>query len=750
MPNLLRPFRNAAVVLIVVLGTVLGSVGLQAQQTGTIHGGGGITLPPPPPTPIIPVVDQYRSQTVTGCSQPPCPEARSVSQKITVVDNYRWLESDRDPLVRQWIGAQMAYTDLYLSQVKNRSRIAQSLAALMKVDTESVPLVEKGVYFFKKKTAEQNQGSIYMRRGLQGNDTLLVDAGKLSADQNTSATIWDAAKDAKLLVYGVREGGADEESIHVRDTKTLQDLPDVLPHARYFGVSLAPKSGGLYYATYTRAGTHVYYHPFGSPVSADKMIFGDTYKGRKLGPLDLTSVAVSGNGHYLVLQISHGVPAKQQDVLVKDLRHPEADWQQVIYGIQSRFRARVVGDAVYAKTDYKAPDGRIIRVDIAHPEESAWKTVVPESTNVIDDFTVTGKRLFVTRLVDVKTQTTVYDLDGKQVGQLNYPGIGTGSPVYGRSDEKVGFYSFESLNQPPTIYSYDTSNKKSNVFFAEKVPFVSDQYEVRQVFFRSKDGTRVPMFIVGRKGLPRDGSVPTLMTAYGGFNLSMTPEWDPEYAWWLEQGGYFALPDLRGGSEYGEAWHEAGMFEHKQNVFNDFYGAAEYLIANRYTTAKLLAIRGRSNGGLLMGAAMTQRPDLFGAIWCGFPLLDMLRYQNFLVGRFWTTEYGSSENPSQLGYLLKYSPYQNVKTGTKYPAIMFFSGDSDTRVAPLHARKMTAAMQAASGGDRPILLHYELNAGHSSGVSVHQLVDDYADELAFLWNETAGTKPGQGAVESGH
>ena len=722
-----------------LIGATLFCVGLRAQQTGPIHGGSGIALPPPPPTPIIPVVTQYRSQSVTACAQPPCAEDRSVSQNITVVDNYRWLESDHDPLVRQWIGVQMAYTNLYLSQVKNRPRIAQSLAALMKVDTETVPLAEKGVYFFKRKMADQNQGSIYMRRGLQGTDTLLVDAGKLSADQNTSATIWDAAKDAKLLVYGVREGGADEESIHVRDTKTLQDLSDVLPHARYFGVSMAPKSKGLYYATYTRAGTHVYYHAFGSPVSADKMIFGDMYKGRKLGALDLTSVSASGNGHYLMLQISHGVPAKQQDVLVKDLRHTDADWQQVIYGIQSRFRARVVGDAVYAKTDYKAPDGRIIRVDIAHPEESAWKTVVPEGTNVIDDFTVTGKRLFVTKLADVKTQTTVYDLDGKQVGQLSYPGIGTGSPVYGRADEKIGFYSFQSLNQPPTIYSYDTSNKKSKVFFAEKVPFVSDQYEVRQVFFRSKDGTRVPMFIVGRKGLPRDGTVPTLMTAYGGFNISMTPEWNPQYAWWLEHGGYFALPDLRGGSEYGEKWHEAGMFEHKQNVFDDFYGAAEYLIANHYTTAKLLAISGRSNGGLLMGAAMTQRPELFGAIWCGFPLLDMLRYQNFLVGRFWTTEYGSSEDPSQLSYLLKYSPYQNVKAGTKYPAIMFFSGDSDTRVAPLHARKMTAAMQAASGSDRPILLHYELSAGHSSGVSVHQLVDDYADELAFLWNETAGT-----------
>jgi prolyl oligopeptidase len=739
MCNFRRVLRSTAVATLMLVGFQSLHNSLQAQQTGPIHGGGGITLPPPPPTPIIPIVDQYRTRTVTACNQPPCPEEQSVSQKITVVDNYRWLENGQDPRVRQWIGAQMAYTQLYLSQVKNRSQIAQALTTLMKVDTETVPLVENGVYFFKKRLADQNQGSIYMRRGLEGLDELLVDASKLSADQNTSATIWDASKDAKLLVYGVREGGADEETIHLRDTKTRQDLPDVLPHARFFGVSLAPRSKGLYYATYTPAGTHVYYHALGTPVSADKMIFGDTYKGRKLGPLDLTSVSVSENEHYLVLSISHGVPAKQQDVLVKDLRHSDADWQQVIYGIQSRFRARVVGDSVYAKTDYKSPNGRIIKVDIAHPEESAWKTIVPEGTHVMDDFTVAGNRLFVTKLADVKTQTTIYDLNGKQVGGLSYPGIGTGSPVFGRQDEKIGFYSFESLNQPPTIYSYDTANKKSSVFFAEKVPFISDRYEVRQVFFHSKDGTRVPMFIVGRKGLPRDGSVPTLMTAYGGFNLSMTPEWNPEYAWWLEQGGYFALPNLRGGSEYGEQWHEAGMFEHKQNVFDDFYGAAEYLIANHYTTAKLLAIRGRSNGGLLMGAAMTQRPDLFGAIWCGFPLLDMLRYQNFLVGRFWTTEYGSSEDPGQFNYLRKYSPYQNVKAGTKYPAIMFFSGDSDTRVAPLHARKMTAAVQAASGSDRPILLHYELKAGHSSGVSVHQLVDDYADELAFLWNETAGT-----------
>jgi prolyl oligopeptidase len=310
--------------------------------------------------------------------------------------------------------------------------------------------------------------------------------------------------------------------------------------------------------------------------------------------------------------------------------------------------------------------------------------------------------------------------------------------VRGLSNQDEGFYSFLSFIQPPTIFRYDTKSAKSELFAAPKAPFDTSQYEVTQVFYSSKDGTRVPMFIAGKKGLERNGQARLLMTAYGGFDVPMLPEWDPEYAWWMEQGGFFALPNLRGGDEYGEPWHKAAMFEHKQNVFDDFFAAAEYLIANHYTVPERFALRGRSNGGLLMGAAITQRPDLFAAIWCGYPLLDMLRYQKFELGRLWTTEYGSAEKAKDFSYLLKYSPYQNVMPGVKYPAIMFFTGDSDTRVDPLHARKMTARMQAAGGGDRPILLHYSLNGGHSAGVSLTQLVADQADELAFLWNETSG------------
>jgi prolyl oligopeptidase len=343
----------------------------------------------------------------------------------------------------------------------------------------------------------------------------------------------------------------------------------------------------------------------------------------------------------------------------------------------------------------------------------------------------------------VKSETTVYTLDGKQTGTISYPTIGTGSVVRGRESSKVGFYTFASYTVPETIYSYDIATGKSAVWNKAKVPFDSDKYEVQQVFYTSKDGTRVPMFIAGLKGLKADGKAPLLMTGYGGFNISETPGFSGYWAWWMEQGGFFAVPNLRGGGEYGEKWHEAGMFEHKQNVFDDWFSASEYLLAHHYTTKERFAITGRSNGGLLMGAAMTQRPDLYGAILCGYPLLDMSRFQRFLVGRWWTTEYGSADRAEQAGYILKYSPYQNVKAGVKYPAIMFFTGDSDTRVAPLHARKMTAEMQAVVMAEpeaerRPVLLHYDVKAGHSAGVSVDQLVKDTADQLTFLWNETGG------------
>jgi len=708
--------RMTAFCTIAVLGILSGGSAHASDAAKTIEGRNGIELPAPPATATGTVTEDFHGTEIK--------------------DPYRWLEDAKSPQTRAWIDSQIRYTEEYLSQIKIRQQIVADLTKLQRVDVYSVPAEYGGKIFFEKRLADENQSSIYERDGWKGTDTRLVDATKLSADQNTSVSIDDISHDGKLVVYGIRQGGADEQSVHILNVDTRQELADTLPSGRYFGISLSPDQKGLYYARFTHEGTCVYYHKFGTPTASDSMLFGKEYRGEKLGEMELVGVGVTDNGHYLIITISRGVPATREDILVKDLRKPDSEIVPLVYGLEARTSAVNIGDRFFLSTDYKAPNKRIVETK---PGESpdAWKVVVPEGKNVIDGFNIVGGKLFVRRLHDVKTETSIYSQDGREIGQVPYPGIGSGSDVIGKPEQTTGFYVFQSFILPPTIYRYDTRTGKSDIFFQPKVPFDSSQYEIKQVFYTSKDGTRVPMFVAGRKGLKQDGSVRLLMTGYGGFQLPMLPAWNPAYAWWMEQGGYFAEPNLRGGDEYGEPWHKAAMFEKKQNVFDDWFTAAEYLIQNRYTTPERFAIRGRSNGGLLMGASITQRPDLFGAIWCGYPLLDMLRYQHFLFGRLWTTEYGSADNEKDFPYLLKYSPYQNVKPGTRFPAIMFFTGDSDTRVDPLHARKMTARVQTANAGDRPILLHYSLKGGHSSGVSLSQLVDDEADELAFLWNETS-------------
>ncbi len=694
------------------------ALALYAQnQEQTIRGGNGVSLPPPPPTPAHSVKDEY--------------------QGMQIEDPYRWLEDAKGPETRAWIDEQNKYTQQYLNQLKNRPEIIHQLTELERVEEYSSPALRGDRYFFEKRLASESQASIYVREGWKGTDSRLIDATRLSTDQNTSVFIEDIARNGSLLVYGVRQGGADEESVHVINVQESKDLPDVLPSARYMGVSLGPEEKGIYYSVFTHQGTNVYFHRFGTAVQSDSKIFGGEYHGEKLGEIDTVRAWVSDSGRYLLLDIGHGVPPTRDDILVEDLRRPGSDFLPLVYGIEAQTRALNIGDRFLLETNYQAANKRIVEATPGgKPEE--WKTVIPEGKDVINGSSIVGGKLFVTRLHDVKTETTIYSLDGRATGKIDYPGIGSSTGVHGLPTQNEGFYSFESSIQPPTIFRYDVRSGKSEVFAMPRVPFDSPQYEVTQVFYTSKDGTRVPMFIAGKKGLERNGQAQLLMTGYGGFDVPMLPEWNPEYAWWMEQGGFFALPNLRGGDEYGEPWHKAAMFEHKQNVFDDFFAAAEYLIANHYTVPERFALRGRSNGGLLMGAAITQRPDLFGAIWCGYPLLDMLRYQKFELGPLWITEYGSAQNAKDLSYLAKYSPYQNVKPGEKYPAIMFFTGDSDTRVDPLHARKMTARMQAAGGGNRPILLHYSLKGGHSAGVSLTQLVTDQADELAFLWNETSG------------
>ena len=693
-----------------------GLLSLFAASFGqTIHGRGGITLGPPPHVDAIPVKDNYFG--------------------TTIVDNYRWLEDADSPETKAFIDAENAYTDQYFKQARIRSQVADDLDALEHVTSAGAPMARGNDLFFEKILAGEGQYSIYVRHGWSEKDKRLIDPAQFSRDPNTSVELEDVSRDGTLVAYGVREGGADETTVHVFNVKTSKPLEDALPSGIYYSVNFTADGKSLIYSRTNQKGSLVYEHALGTRNSQDKLLFGNEFRGEELGPNDLITAYLSDDYRYLVIQIDRGVPARRVDIVYRDLTKPDSFFDILIWGVDSRFNADEYQGAWYVKTDYHSPNGRIMKADPGVMPE-AWATVVPEGPDAIDSFNIVGGKIYVKRLVDVKTVVSAYTLDGKPAGDVPFDSIGSASMILGRSTDRYGYFSFESYIVPPTIYRLDTETGKRDVFAQTKVPFDSSQYELKQVFFTSKDGTRVPMFIAGKKGLKQDGSERLLMTGYGGFDLGMTPEWNPAWAWWMEQGGWFALPNLRGGDEYGERWHEQAMFGKKQNVFDDFFSAAEYLIANKYTSPEHFAIRGRSNGGLLMGAAITQRPELFSAVWCGYPLLDMLRYQKFEQGSHWMTEYGSSDNEKQFSYLLKYSPYQNVKAGVKYPAVLFWTGASDTRVDPMHARKMTALLQADSASGRPVLLHYSLAGGHSAGVSVEQRIQDDTDELTFLWTET--------------
>lgn len=699
--------------LLVIAGVLAAGIAAPAQA---IHGGDGITLPPPPAADAAPVVDDYFGTKIT--------------------DNYRWLEDAKSAETRAFIDEENAYTARYMRQAHLRASVVDDLEDLEHVERWSLPVERNGNYFFLKRLAGEEQSSIYMRHGWSGKDMRLIDPAVLSRDANTSVTLAAVSRDGALLAYGVRAGGADETVLHLYDLKTHQTLPDELPAGLYRSVNFTPDGTGIFYTRQYRTGTLLYEHVLGTRPSQDKLLFGREFRGELLGPIDLFYATVTADWRYLVVTIDRGVPAKRVDIVYRDLTKPGAPFDILTWDTDARFSAIYADRNWYVKTDYKAPNGRILRADPGGIMPEAWDTVVPESADVIDDFSIVGDKLYVKRLHDVKSEISAYTLAGKAAGRIDFDMPGSASVVQGKPGDRYGFFSFESFIQPPTLYRIDTGTGKRDVFAQPKVPFDPAQYQLTQVFYTSKDGTRIPIFIAGKKGLKQDGTERLLMTGYGGFNLGMLPRWNPAWAWWMEHGGWFAEPNLRGGDEYGERWHEAAMFEKKQNVFDDWFAAAHYLIDHHYTSPAHFAITGRSNGGLLMGASITQQPQLFSAVFCGYPLLDMLRYQKFEQGPQWTTEYGSADNEKQFPYLLKYSPYQNVHPGTAYPAVLLFTGDSDTRVDPLHARKMTALLQASSSSGRPILLHYSLAGGHSEGVSVEQQIQDNADELTFLWIET--------------
>ncbi len=597
------------------------------------------------------------------------------------------------------------------------------------MDTIRLPSERGGRYFYSKRAAGQDLFVLYMRRGT-GPEEVLMDPASLSADHTTSVNFEGLSDDGKLVAYGVRKGGEDEVSIHFIDTDTRKDIPDSLPRARYIsGASFKTDKSGFYYSKLTDEGPRAYYHAMGTNPGQDKEIFGDGFASDKI-----LVVGVSEDGRYLLLTVLYGSACEKSEIYFQDLARG-GPITPIVKTIDSCFQGEIADDTLYLQTNWKAPKWRVLSVPLASPAQENWKETIPENESRLENFRLAGGKIIAQYSHNAASELKVFEADGKAAGEIALPALGDVNGITGRWRDSEAFLSFQSFAIPSTIYRFNVSQRALAVWAMPAVPLDASQFEVKQIWYESKDKTRVPMFLFYKKGLKLDGSNPTLMTAYGGFDVSETPAFRDDAVVWAEHGGVFAMPALRGGGEFGEDWHHAGMLEKKQNVFDDFFAAAEWLIANRYTQPQRLAIIGRSNGGLLMGAAMTQRPDLFGAIVCGYPLLDMVRYQKFLVARFWVTEYGSSDNPQQFPFIYAYSPYHHVVKGTKYPAVLFLTGDSDTRVAPLHARKMTAEMQAAQGGDKPILLMYDTKLGHSEGRPVSKIIEEDTDVLQFLFAE---------------
>ena len=663
-------------------------------------------------------------------------EVKETVQGTEIVDPYRWLEDQNSPETRAWIDAQNAYSDGILSGLPGRDAIRQQVSALIKIDTMSAPVVTNNRYFFTKRQADQDQASLFMRAGLTGKDELLIDPLPMSDRHTVTVNLMAVSRDGSMLAYGVREGGADEVIPHLFDVDTRKDLADVFPKGRYSGFSILNNKSGVYLTRETAEGPRVFFHKIGTAAAADHELFGKGY-----GPENIVGSSVSRDNHYLQISVSHGSAADRTEIYVQDLAG-NGKIATIVKDIPAAFYGQIAGDRMYVRTNWKAPKWRVMEVDLKNPAVEKWREAVPESDAVLDGMSLVGGKLAVHFTQDVVPHVKLLEPSGKLVREVPLPALGSISGISGQWDSNEAFFSFNSYHIPQTIYRYDVATGKQTVWSQLKIPIDSAKYEVKQVWYTSKDGTKIPMFLAHAKSLKLDGNNPVLLTGYGGFNVSETPGFNSLPAAWMANGGVYAVANLRGGGEFGEAWHRAGMLEKKQNVFDDFIAAAEWLIQNKYTSPARLAIRGGSNGGLLVGAALTQRPDLFAAVICSYPLLDMVRYQNFLVAKYWVPEYGSSDNAEQFKYIYAYSPYHHVKAGTKYPSVLLISGDSDTRVAPLHARKMTAFLQAAtSGSDHPILLHYDTTAGHSGGTPAGKQIENTTDELIYLFWQLGVTVP---------
>jgi prolyl oligopeptidase len=654
---------------------------------------------------------------------------------IKVADPHRWLENEEDAEVKAWMQAKNAEARAYLEKLPAREALEKRLEELVYVEARGAPIERGGRLFYWKKGARQEKAVHYVKAP-DAEERVLLDPNTMSADGSISVGYVVPSHDGKLVAYTTSMKNADESDLHVMEVDTKKEL-DVVKGVRYTSPSWTPDNRGFFY-------TWIPNDP--AIPESERMGYGEvryrsiaehqdeTYREKTGDPTRWQGASVSKDGKYLFLSISHGW--SETDVYVMFLAEKERRWRELAVGTKAIYNVEAYGDVFYVHTNRDAPRYQVFAVRPDRLDE--WQKLIPEDPEaVIDEIDIVGGKLGVRYLKNASSELAVFELDGKKTRTVPLPSIGTTSGLIGDQDSDTAYFGFSSYAHPPQIYRTAISTGETELFAKVDVPIDPDAFEVKQVWYPSKDGTKVSMFIIHKKGLALDGTNPAVLYGYGGFNIALTPDFNPARIPWLERGGVWAIPNLRGGGEYGEAWHQAGMKANKQNVFDDFIAAAEYLVEQKYTSRERLAISGRSNGGLLVGAAMTQRPELFSAVICGVPLLDMVRYHLVGIGRAWIPEYGSPEVKEEFEILLGYSPYHKVKEGTPYPALLMLSADADDRVDPMHARKFHAAIADASKSEEPNLLRIEMNSGHGGADLRKSFVDQTVDELSFLLSETS-------------
>jgi prolyl oligopeptidase len=657
---------------------------------------------------------------------------------IKTADPYRWLEADTTERVRDWTDQQNARTRAVLDPLPQRATFARRLRELLSVGLLSTPRPIAGRIFHTRREGEQKQAVLYVRDSIHSSDRALVDANALDREGLVTLDWYYPSPDARYVAYGLSRGGDEMSTLHVIETATGKALVDRIPHTQRSTVAWVSSDGGFYYTVHPAPGTvptgdenyyrRVRYHRLGDDPAKDELVFGE---GRPKE--DILGVSVSSDGRWVLFTAFKGWA--RSDLYLLDRGHPERGLATVVEGEDAIADGFVVDGRIWLRTNLGAPNYRVVSVACESPDTSRWETVIAEGKDVIEGVDRTRDRIAVLRLVRATSRLTTYDVRGKDAREISLPSLGAIEIVDGDHDGDHVGYTFQSFTQPPIAFVADARTGTADEVLRLRMPDRLDvaRIFVEQIAYASRDGTEVTMFLVHRKDVRPTGQIPTVLSGYGGFNISRTPAYSAGVAAWVEAGGLFAMPNLRGGGEYGETWHRAGMLGNKQNVFDDFHAAAEALIARGWTNPKHLAISGGSNGGLLVGAALTQRPDLFAAVYCAVPLLDMLRYQNFRIARFWIAEYGSAEDPAQAEWLRKYSPYHNIRAGMRYPAVLFTTADGDSRVDPMHARKMAAVLQAQSEDpDSVVLLRVDRDAGHGIGKPLDKQVDDFADQYAFI------------------